>query len=127
MSSEDTVFLKIGMPGHLYLELFGSIVWDYFETPPYLVGSALTSENPRDVDVRLILERAEYERFCGPYVMPERTNARWVALCMAFSELGRKLTGLPIDFQIQRQDKANELFPGKREALGLVAHRMARE
>lgn len=126
MTDEKPVFLKIGMPGHLYLEMFGAIVWDYFEKPPYLVGSALSGECPRDVDVRLILDEDEYQRFCGRYVTPERTNPKWAALCMAFSELGRKLTGLPIDFQIQLQRKANDLFTGPREALGLVAHRINR-
>src|SRR5690349_22315927 len=82
-------FTKIGMPGHLYLELFGSIVWDYFGTAPFLVGSALAGENPRDVDVRLILDDEQYVQFCGTYVIPERTNAGWAALCMAFSALGR--------------------------------------
>ena len=126
VTEEPCGFQKIGMPGHLYLELFGSIVWDYFGTPPYLVGSALTGDRPRDVDVRLMLDDPEYEQFCGTYVAPERTNARWAAICMAFSELGRKLTGLPIDFQIQRRSEANEKYKGQRSALGWVEHRMVR-
>jgi hypothetical protein len=123
---DEEEFRKIGMPGHMYLELFGSMVWDYFDHAPFLVGSALTGENPRDVDVRLMLDDDQYEHFCGPYVTPERTNPRWAAICMAFSELGRKLTGLPIDFQIQRRGEANEKYPGRRQALGWVSHRMVR-
>ena len=32
---------------------------------------------------------------------------------MAISELGRQMTGLPVDFQIERQTEANELFGGQ--------------
>lgn len=112
------------MPAHLHLELFGSIVWDAFGTPPYLVGSVVTSQEWRDVDVRLILEDEEYERLFGPYRRPERMNGKWAALCMAFSALGKEMTGLPIDFQIQQQTQANKQYPGRREALGLVGVRM---
>jgi hypothetical protein len=34
-------------------------------------------------------------------------------LCNAISELGKQMTHLPIDFQIQRQTEANALFGGQ--------------
>lgn len=114
------------MPAHLYLEQFGSYVWDVFGTPPYLVGTAVTSKEWRDVDVRLILEDDEFDALLGPIPggMP-RANAKWTALCLAFAALGKQMTGLPIDFQIQRRTQANARYPGPREALGLVGARFA--
>lgn len=114
----------VGMPAALLLEEFGSQVWSAFGQPPYLVGSALVGKKWRDVDVRLILEDAEYERLgLGDPQQPHR-NARWVAFCLAFSALGRSLTGLPVDFQIQQQSHANREYPRPRSALGLVELRM---
>lgn len=118
--------VAVGMPAHLWLDEFGSQVWAAFGTPPFLVGSALTGPKPpRDVDVRLILDDAEWARWeLGD---PEQThqNGRWVALCLAFSALGRSMTGLPIDFQIQQLTWANQVYPNEpRSALGIVALRM---
>jgi hypothetical protein len=44
-------------------------------------------------------------------------NGKWVSLCMAYSALGKHMTGLPIDFQIQQQSDANKQFKGLRSAL----------
>lgn len=119
--------MGVGMPAALYLDAFGSVVWDAFGGPPYLVGSALPGENKtgwRDIDVRVILSDEDYEAMgLGD---PERChrNAKWVALVMAFSALGKQMTGLPIDFQIQQQTHANKTFGRKgRSALGCVAAR----
>jgi hypothetical protein len=117
----------VGMPTLLYLEQFGSVCWDAFGRPPYLVGSCLQSKTAwRDVDVRLILDDDEYDAMFGTDVPLERMNGKWAAFCMAFSELGRKMTGLPIDFQIQRRTQANEKFDGPRSALGILELRMKR-
>lgn len=115
----------VGMPAYLLLEEFGSQVWAAFGSPPYLVGSALAGKQWRDVDVRLILEDAVYEALgLGDPVYPHH-NAKWVSLVLAYSALGKALTGLPIDFQIQQQTWANEKFPGARSALGFIPLRMA--
>jgi len=114
----------VGMPAALYLEEFGSQVWSAFGTLPYLVGSATFFKEWRDVDVRLILDDAEYA--CLGLGDPVRacTNAKWAALCMAFSALGTKMTGLPIDFQIQQRTYANAQYNRPRLALGLVGLRL---
>lgn len=118
--------IRIGMPASLWLQQFGSYVWDAFGEHPYLVGSALKGERPAfDVDVRLILDDAEWDRLELGH--PDRThmNARWVALCMAWSAFGRAFTQLPIDFQIQPLTWANDLFANEpRSALGIVPHRI---
>lgn len=114
------------MPADMYLHEFGSQVWHAFGTPPYHVGSSLTLKTGwRDVDVRLILPDDEYEAWgLGEPKFP-RQNGKWVALCLAFSALGKQMTGLPIDFQIQEQSRANEEFPREcpRSSLGVVALR----
>lgn len=116
----------VGMPAALKLDEFGSQVWHAFGEPPYLVGSATSSKQWRDVDVRLILSDEVYEQMgLGDPQYPSH-NGKWVALCLAFGALGREMTGLPIDFQIQQQTLANKKFKGFRNALGVVALRLAK-
>lgn len=120
----------VGMPAELYLHQFASHVLDAFDQSCgiYLVGSALEHRQWRDVDVRLILFDDDYAKhgFGDPYQATH--NAKWVAMTMAFSALGRHMTGLPIDFQIDQQTFANKRHKDKhRSALGLVAHRFAKE
>lgn len=123
--------IRVGMPATLWLQEFGSQVWAAFGSTPYLVGSALTNEmnerpstkQPFDVDVRLILSDEEYERQGFGHPQRAHQNGKWVAMCLAFSELGRRMTGLPIDFQIQQQTDANK-DDGPRSALGIVPLRI---
>lgn len=112
------------MPAALYLDEFASQVWAAFGHPPYLVGSALAGRTWRDVDVRLILSDAEYAAFGLGDPEHSHRNARWVSLVMAYSALGRAMTGLPIDFQIQQQTHANKNYEGARSALGIIASRL---
>lgn len=77
---------------------------------PYLVGSE--DAGYRDVDVRLMLDDAEFAAVCP-------TRERWEFLCLAVSGYLSSRTGLPVDFQIQRLREANERFGGKmRNPLG---------
>ena len=120
----------MGMPHSIALDEYGSQVWWAFGEVPYLVGSALEAKDGwRDVDVRLILDDEEWDRLgLGPTVLEGALplgSGKWRALCWAFSLLGREMTGLPIDFQIQRRSEANEKYPGPRSAIGLVPLRFA--
>ncbi len=72
----------------------------------------------------MILSDEDYAAWgLGDPVYPHH-NAKWVALVLAFSALGKTMTGLPVDFQIQEQTHANEKEKGLRSALGIVALRM---
>jgi hypothetical protein len=73
--------------------------------PPYLVGTAGVggAASYRDVDVRLMLDAGEFDAACP-------TQARWELLCLAISTWLSERTGLPIDFQVQRTDLANDRF-----------------
>lgn len=110
-----------GMPGFVLLDHFSSIVEGAFGEICYLVGSATTSKQWRDIDVRLILPDEEFVRIFGPFDRPvsdHRLNQRWALLCGALSLYAQRMTGLPVDFQIQPRTKANE-DNGIRIGLGL--------
>jgi hypothetical protein len=104
------------MPAGIWLNKFGVIVEDYFGHTAYHVGSSLTSKDWRDVDVRLILPDDEFVDRFGEHASAE-TNPKLAAITLAFSALGSQMTGLPIDFQIQSQSRANEKYPDMRSAL----------
>jgi hypothetical protein len=116
----DTGAISVGMPATLHLNAFGREIREAFGHVPYLVGSAARNKQWRDVDVRLMLPDVEFDALFPDYAPPGRTDGRWSLLCAAISELGRQRTGLPIDFQIQCQSIANELFSKQpRHALGV--------
>lgn len=103
--------MGVGMPQGLLLEQFGEYVQQAFGHIPYHVGSSLRNKDGwRDVDVRLILPDEEYDAlgFGGPY--GGRKSRKWVATILAWSAFGKVLTGLPIDFQVQRQTEANKEY-----------------
>ncbi len=120
--------IGVGMPALLHLQEFGSQVWSAFGEPPYLVGTALTGKVYRDVDVRLLLSDKDYAEQGYGHPANTHTNLKWVAMCMAFSALGAKMTGLPIDFQIQQATWAEARYPTEpRSALGLVGLRYGKD
>ncbi len=116
--------MGVGMPAELMLQEFGSQVWAAFGHEPYHVGSSLLGKTWRDVDVRLILPDDEYEALGFGDPQHAHFNGKWVSLCLAYSALGKAMTGLPIDFQIQQQTDANERYKGRRSAIGFVPLRM---
>ena len=76
--------------------------------------------------MRLILPDDEYAAMgLGDPAYPHQ-NGKWVALCLAFSLLGKHMTGLPIDFQIQSESLANEQYKGSRSSLGRIDLRILR-
>jgi len=112
--------MSTGMPQGIWLNKFGVIVEDYFGHTAFQVGSSLKSKDWRDVDVRLILPDDEYDAMFGK----ERLNyvdPKFAAITLAFSALAKEMTGLPVDFQIQRQSYANKVYGTEwRSALGEV-------
>lgn len=101
--------MSVGMPAAIKLTKFGCIIRDYFGDWPYQVGSSLETKAWRDVDVRLILDDAEFEQQFGKISNAE-VNAKLAAVTLAFAALGKEMTGLPIDFQIQPQSHANKVY-----------------
>lgn len=106
------------------LNAWAEKVREMFHAAPYLVGSALERPDFRDVDVRLLLwadpevagsVKRTYDRLA--------TSVSIEHLNLAVSLWGQKVTGLPIDFQVQQAESANEDFTGRRHPLGLVIDR----
>ncbi len=80
------------------------------------VGSSLERPDYHDVDLRCMLPDDEYGRmFGGP-----DSETKLLFLNTVISEWLRARTGLPIDFQFQHADKANEKYKGRRNAVGIV-------
>lgn len=89
------------------------------DSTPYLVGSAIERRDYRDVDVRVLLADDEFDRlFPGASPAPQH-NALWSLLCASISDWLASATGLPVDFQVQRQTDANEQYRGERMPLGI--------
>lgn len=101
----------------------------------FLVGSALEKRDYRDVDVRCILDDAEFYRLF-PNLKPQTTvdgagnmttsrptsqlDATWSLLMAAISLWLQNQSLLPVDFQIQSMSEAAEKYDKqKRNALGL--------
>ena len=80
--------------------------------PPYLVGTATERPDWRDVDLRVIMPDDEFDHLfvSGKDDFP---GGLWGLLCLSVGQYLSDMTGLPIDFQIQRMTEANEKFRGK--------------
>lgn len=78
----------------------------------YLVGTAAVSHDYRDVDVRAIIDDDEFDALFA--TRPQL----WGLLCLTVTRYLRSLTGLPVDFQVQRRTEANEKHEGVRIPLG---------
>lgn len=97
----------------LLLDQFGQLVFAAWGEPGYLVGSSLSKPDWRDVDIRVMLLNEEYARHFGDVWQTGRRhqNPCWRAEMLAWSTLGERITGLPIDFQVERLTEANALWP----------------
>ncbi len=86
----------------------------------YLVGSALTRPDWRDVDVRMILDDEEFHKLFPDAGTHWEFDPRWILLTVAISEYLSKASTLPVDFQFQPQTHANEKHKGPRNAMGMI-------
>lgn len=94
-------------------------VWQAFGDT-YLVGTAQTGGEYRDVDVRTILDDAEFDRRFGINHNDESVDGRmfWALVCSSVGVWLADQTGLPVDYQIQRKTEANEKYQGERNPVG---------
>lgn len=109
----------VGMPAAIYLCQFGQWIHDAYGETAYHVGSSARGKVWRDVDVRMMLDDEVFDAMFPGYAAAHQNDPLWALTCAGISELGRKLTGLPIDFQIQRVSHANGRYSGVREPLFL--------
>jgi hypothetical protein len=105
-----------GFPQTEKLAQCASILHDAFGEYCYQVGSSLETKRWRDVDVRMIMSDEKYDKLFGTAGI----SPFWSVLCISISSWMREVTGLPVDFQIQRQSFANTKYGGGlRNALGI--------
>ena len=106
--------MSVGFPASIKLySIFGKFLADAFGvTCAYHVGSSLFNKGTRDVDVVVLLEDDDFEKMFGS---KEPEGPKWEAYCLAFSALGRDVTGLNIDFKVQPREWANAKFPHNKE------------
>jgi len=85
--------------------------------PPYLVGSVLTEADYHDVDLRTMLPDDVFDaRFRSADQAVKLERIRYIN--RAISIWGQQITGLKIDFQLQRETEA-KAFEGRRVPMGL--------
>lgn len=122
-TERPTILIGTGMPETTLLEAFGQWIYDAFGETAYHVGSSTHSKQWRDVDVRLMLDDDEFHALFPGYKAAHQRDAKWALLNAAISALGQRVTGLPIDFQIQAATSANEAYGGQfRNPLWLYNH-----
>ena len=92
------------------LEHACSVVADGLGHCPYLVGSSTERPDFRDVDLRVILPDDEFDHLFTKPVVGGFPGGLWGLLCLSVGQYLSDMTGLPIDFQIQRMTEANEKF-----------------
>src|SRR5258708_34130154 len=96
-----------GSPGSLHLHEVGRVVHTVLGAFPWLVGSWLKGKNLRDIDVRIGVNDLRFMALFPDFTSWYRPGSQWAVVCMAFSALGKQMTGLPIDFQVQHTGTAN--------------------
>lgn len=95
------------------LEDWCRMVRAVFDSCPYLVGSATERKDYRDVDIRIILADETFDAIYKDNPLKVLFTNR------AISSWGQRETGLPVDFQVQRQTEANAQFSKSRNAMGI--------
>lgn len=89
---------------------------EVFDWATYLVGTAMEPRDgkpPRDIDVRTIVADKQYDH------LKKAIGQKGIAfLGIAIGQYLASLTGLPIDYQLQRRTEANALHNGMRNLLG---------
>ena len=110
----------VGMPAHADLHLACVPVWEAFGNC-YLVGSCVLTPDFRDVDVRVLLPAKRIEEIFGE-TRGLTLNPLWNVMCTSISHYLSERSGLPVDFQIQVQEIANEKFKEIREPIGLLVN-----
>lgn len=106
----------LGFPAAEKLDHCCGILYSAFGTHCYLVGSATETKKFRDVDVRMMLEDAQYNLLFGT----SSISPLWSVLSVSISAWLSSQTGLPVDFQFQKVSVANKTYKGHtRNALGI--------
>lgn len=91
--------------------IYEALTTEHDDAMPYLVGTALVKPDFRDVDVRVMVADDRYDRL---------DVREWRLLNLTTSAWLTQVTGLPVDFQIQRLSEANAAHSGRRQPLAMT-------
>ncbi len=91
---------------------WANLVASRYGRPVYLTGGGLRDALPRDIDVRVVLSRSEFEARFGKYDPRDRNGycvrlesmddeRRWHVEIAKMNKQGAGNTHLPVDFQVQ--------------------------
>ena len=117
----------LGFENNAKVEIFARMIHDAFDGDiPYLVGSAMDNPKWRDVDIRLILSDEEFTERYGHIEsdMCKFNWPKWNAECLAFTLLGKHITGLPIDFQIQSMDFNMRMYSNEHKRMPMMMYKL---
>jgi hypothetical protein len=110
------------------LDHWGRQLYDAFNARPYLVGSvARAAKDWRDVDVRILLPDDAGWLIEFPDMEGAIQSIRLRTINMAVTLWGRRVTGLPIDFQFQPESEWRSYGDERRAALGISLKYTAQE
>lgn len=94
--------------------------YGYYGGPVYLVGSALDKEDPRDIDIRVVITNQDFERLFGKYedfVVEYNSGKfgscswRWVEDRLKRCRTGYVETNANIDFSCYAEDMWDPTLP----------------
>lgn len=108
----------VGMPTALYLDEYARHLKSAFDSDVYLVGSSLQTKEWNDLDVRVIFSDEKFKDM--GFGDPEKRfkNKKWISLCLAYSCLGKSMTGYIVDFQIMQESYEAIHCKGKKQLIG---------
>ncbi len=111
----------VGMPAALHLDAYARHLRAAFDTNVYLVGSATARKDWHDLDIVVMLDDKAWADTGFGAPNKRFWNGKWISLCLAYSVLGEKMIGKPVDFQIQPEAyaKANCRGPHPYVEIGL--------
>ena len=113
----------IAAPHYFNLNIACRVLTDAFGHNLYLVGSSLLRRDYRDVDVRCILDDSEFDRmFTKANPTAAHYDPLWSIMSSSISLWLSQHSGLPVDFQFQRQTEANDEHKGMRSAVGIFVN-----
>lgn len=103
MKVNGKVWCYLDAPTLLDLESQTSQLRRAFDPYPLLlVGSCLSSPEFNDVDLRVIMDDADFDRIFGP-AKEHHNSELWCCVCLAISKQLSANTGLKIDFQVHKR------------------------
>jgi len=104
-------FNYLRQPHYTNLELaLNSVLLALNEHCAYLVGSVFEGPDYNDIDVVILMEDEKYDALFGKSGSSNAPFVKWFNHASS-TQLGL-MTGLPIDFRVQRMSNANKQYGG---------------